>query len=144
MIMCIWGYSKRKGRHNRQQLNTVSTVCGSAQVRRKRQKSNIGIGRRLVDCFFGVNIAVKSITNCLDAVYSDTTLPIAIFKNRFNGFQSGPVSVFDAACPGLTVDSVTKMHDLVLTDCRLKIRKIAEVVRISRKMVVRNCTKYWV
>jgi len=62
----------------------------------------------------------------LDAVYGD---PIE--------FQRGRTSVFDEPRPGAsktatTEDNVTKIHDLVLADRRLKIREIAEAVGMSK------------
>jgi len=67
----------------------------------------------------------------LDAVYSSPSM--GTVKNWFNEFQRGRTSAFDEPRPGApkratTEDNVTKIHDLVLADRRLKIRKIAETV----------------
>jgi len=64
----------------------------------------------------------------------------ATVKNWFNEFQRGRTSVFDESRPGApktatTEDNVTKIHDLVLADRRLKIRKIAETVGMSKDRV---------
>jgi len=58
---------------------------------------------------------------------------MATVKNWFKEIQRGRTSVFDEPRPGApkmatTEDNVTKIHDLVLADRRLKIREIAETV----------------
>jgi len=58
---------------------------------------------------------------------------MATVKNWFNEFQRGRTSVFDEPRPdapktATTEDNVTKIHDLVLADRRMKIREIAETV----------------
>jgi len=55
-------------------------------------------------------------------------------------FQRGRTSVFDETRPGApktatTEDNLTKIHDLVLADRRLKIREIAETVGMSKDRV---------
>lgn len=42
-----------------------------------------------------------------------------------------------------TVDNVTKVHNLGLTDPRLKEHAIAETVGISKTAWVISCLKYW-
>jgi len=61
-------------------------------------------------------------------------------KNWFNEFQRGRTSVFIKSRPGApktatTEDNVTKIHDLVLADRRLKILEVAETVGMSKKRV---------
>jgi len=56
--------------------------------------------------------------------------------------------VFDEPRPGApktatTEDNVTKIHDLVLADCRLKIREIAETEGMSKDRVGHTCMKFW-
>jgi len=56
----------------------------------------------------------------LDAVYGDSSPSMATVKNWFNEFQRGPTSVLDGPRPGApktatTEDTVTKIHDFVLT-----------------------------
>jgi len=65
---------------------------------------------------------------------------MATVKNWFNEFQRGRTSVFDeprlgAPKTATTEDNVTKIHDLVLADRRLKIREIAETVEMSKGRV---------
>jgi len=65
---------------------------------------------------------------------------MATVKNWFNEFQRGRTSVFDEPRPGApktdtTEDNVTKIHDLVLADRRLKIREIAETVGMPEDRV---------
>jgi len=66
----------------------------------------------------------------LDAVYCDSSPSTATVKNWFNELQRGRTSVFDEPRPGApktanTEDNVTKIHDLVLADRRLKIREMS-------------------
>jgi len=76
----------------------------------------------------------------LDAVYGDSSPWMATVKNWFNEFQRGRTSVFVEPRPGApktatTEDNVTKTHDLVLADRRLKIREIAETQGMSKDRV---------
>ena len=73
----------------------------------------------------------------LDAMYSDSSLSMATVKYRFNECQRGRTSVFYEPHPGApktptTKDNVKKIYDLVLTNRRLKMRKIAETVDITK------------
>ena len=63
----------------------------------------------------------------LDAVYGNSSPSMATIKNWFNEFQHGHMSVFDEPRPGALKmaameDKVTKIHDLVLADRRVKVR----------------------
>ncbi|XP_055615357.1 uncharacterized protein LOC129761649 [Toxorhynchites rutilus septentrionalis] len=76
----------------------------------------------------------------LDAVYGDSSPSMATVKNWFNEFQRGRTSVFDEPRPSApktatTECNVTKFHDLILADRRLKVREIAETVGISKDRV---------
>ncbi|XP_045500072.1 histone-lysine N-methyltransferase SETMAR-like [Colias croceus] len=76
----------------------------------------------------------------LDAMYGDSFPSIATVKNWFNEFASGRTSVFDEPRPGApktaaTEENIKKIHDLVLTDRRLKVRELAETVGISEGTV---------
>ena len=60
----------------------------------------------------------------LDPLYGVTSPLMATIQNWFNEFQHGRTSVFDephqgAPKMGTMEDNVTKIHDLVLADCRL-------------------------
>ena len=82
----------------------------------------------------------SEINERLDAVYGDSSPSMATVKNWFNEFQRGRTSVFDEPRPGAsktatTKDNVTKIHDLVLADRRLKVREIADTVGISKDRV---------
>ena len=62
---------------------------------------------------------------------------LATVKIWFNEFQRGRTSVFGEPRPGApkmatTGDNVKKISDLVLADCRLKVREIAETVGTSK------------
>ena len=76
----------------------------------------------------------------LDAVYGNSFPSMATVKNWFNEFQHGRMLVFDEPRPGApetatTENKVTKIHDLVLADCRLKVREIAETAGILKDRV---------
>jgi len=82
----------------------------------------------------------SEIKELLDAVYGDSSPSMATVKNWFNEFQRGRTSVFDEPRPGApktatTEANVTKIHDLVLADRRLKIREIAKTVGMSKDRV---------
>lgn len=63
----------------------------------------------------------------MDAIYGDSSLPLAIVKNLFDEFQRDLKSVFDEPHPwtlktATSEDNVTKVHYIVLTDCRLNLQ----------------------
>jgi hypothetical protein len=61
-------------------------------------------------------------------------------KNSFNECQRVRTSIFDKPPPGtpkITADYVTKFHDFVLADTRLKEREIAETVGTSKYLFSR-------
>ena len=74
-------------------------------------------------------------------MYGDSSPLLANVKNWFNEFQRGRTSVFDEPRPGalkmaaITEDNVTKIHDLILADRQLMVRKIAKTVGISKDHV---------
>ena len=76
----------------------------------------------------------------LDAVYGDASLSMATVKFWYNEFQRGRTSVFDDPRPGATKttttkENVTKIHDIGLSDRRLKVHKIAAIVGILDERV---------
>jgi len=84
----------------------------------------------------------------LDAMCGDSSSLMATIKNSFNEIQRGRTSVFDEPRPGAlktatTDDIVTKIHDLVLADRRLRIREIAETVGMSKDRVGHILHKFW-
>ncbi|XP_035222076.1 uncharacterized protein LOC118194963 [Stegodyphus dumicola] len=93
--------------------------------------------RSVIRFLFLEGKSCSEIKECLNAVYGDSSPSMATVKNWFNEFQRGRTSVFDEPHPGApkmatTEDNMTKVHDLVLADCRLKVRVIAETVGISK------------
>lgn len=79
----------------------------------------------------------SKIKDSLDDVYSDSSSSMATIKNWFNEFQRVRTFVFDEPRPSASKtvtmeDNARNVHDLVLIDCRLKVRKIAEIVGISK------------
>ncbi|GFR27136.1 mariner transposase [Trichonephila clavata] len=76
----------------------------------------------------------------LDVVCGDTSPSLVTVKNWFNEFQRGRTLVSNEPRPGApkiatTENNVTKIHDLVLADHRLKVSEIAEIVSISKDHV---------
>ena len=58
----------------------------------------------------------------------------------YNKFKRGRTSIFDEERPGhpikvTTEDMVNKIHDIVLADRRVKIREIANIVKISTERI---------
>jgi len=83
----------------------------------------------------------------LDAVYGDSSHSMATVKNWLSEFQRGRTSVFDEPRPGAPKtatmeDNVTKIHDLVLTDRRLKIREIAETGGMSKDRMTKLSARW--
>jgi transposase len=64
----------------------------------------------------------------------------ATFKNWVTQFKQGDFSTCDATCPGQpkTVNNpeiIDQFHELILEDCRISAKSIAEQLGISRKRV---------
>jgi hypothetical protein len=56
--------------------------------------------RSVIQFLFLEGKSCSEIKECLDAVYGDSSPSMATFKNWFNEFQHGCMSVFDEPCPG--------------------------------------------
>lgn len=94
----------------------------------------------------------------LHAVYKDHAPLMTTIRYWFNEFKRGRTSVFDEERPGrpievTTEDMVNKIHDIVLTDCRVKIKEIGDIVDISieriqnilhEKLGMRKLSARWV
>jgi len=96
--------------------------------------------RSVIQFLFLEGKSRSEIKERLDAAYGDPSPSMTTVKNWFDDFQRGRTSVFDEPRPGApktatTEDNVTKIHDLVLADRRLKIREIAETVGMSKDRV---------
>ena len=75
----------------------------------------------------------------LDKCYSDSALSEMIFKRWYADFKHGCRDTNDAeysARPNLAVvpENTKKLHNLFLTDCKLKLREIAEDFKISESV----------
>ena len=76
----------------------------------------------------------------LHAVYKDDAPSMTTIRFWFNEFKRGRTSIFDEKRPGrpievTTEDMVNKIHDIVLADRRVKIREIANIVKISTERI---------
>ncbi|XP_070854781.1 protein GVQW3-like [Drosophila suzukii] len=96
--------------------------------------------RSVIRFLFLEGISRSEIKERLAAVYDKSSTSMATVKNWFNEFQRDRTLVFDEPRPGAlktatTEDNVTKIHDLVLADHRLKIREIVETVGMSQDRV---------
>lgn len=76
----------------------------------------------------------------LHAVYREHAPSMTTIRYWFNEFKRGRTSVFDEERPGRPVEVSTeemtnKIHKIVLEDRRVKIREIADIVKISTERV---------
>src|SRR5947199_4285649 len=76
----------------------------------------------------------------LHAVYKDDAPSMTTIRFWFNEFKRGRTSIFDEKRPGrpievTTEDMVNKIHDIVLADRRVKIREIANIIKISTERI---------
>lgn len=76
----------------------------------------------------------------LDKYYGDSSPSIKMIHKWFTDFRCGRTSTADAERPGrpnevTTPEIIEKIHDIVLQDRRVKVREIAEIVRISDERV---------
>ena len=72
----------------------------------------------------------------LDNVHSTSASAFAIVYNSVNEFKCGHTSTCDALCSGRSIEAATpeiidKVHDIVLTDRRVKVRELVEATGIS-------------
>ena len=111
--------------------------AGTSADFRKMEKEKY---RSVIRFLFLEGKSRSEIEERLDAVYGESSPSMATIKNWFNEFQRGRTSVFDETRAGApktvtTENNVTKIHALILTDCRLKVREIAATVSISKNRV---------
>jgi len=83
----------------------------------------------------------EEIKEKLHAVYKDNNAPsMSTIRYWYNEFKRGQTSIFDKERPGrpievTTENMVNKIHDIELADCRVKIREIANIVKISTERI---------
>jgi len=83
----------------------------------------------------------KEIKAELDNVHSTSVLAFAVVYNWVNEFNRGRTSTCDASRSGCPIEAATpeiidKIHDIVLTDRRVKVRELIEATGISHGTVI--------
>lgn len=74
------------------------------------------------------------------SVYGDQAPSLATVKNWVADFKRGRTSIFDEVRTGRPTDATTKeminkVHDIVLKDRRVKVRKTGDILSISTERV---------
>ena len=77
----------------------------------------------------------------LDKYYTDSAPSYGVVQEWFTEFRCGRTSTETTPSPGrpneiTTPEMINKIHDIVLNDPKVKVRKIAEIVSISTEHVV--------
>ncbi|XP_018307239.1 putative uncharacterized protein FLJ37770 [Mycetomoellerius zeteki] len=83
----------------------------------------------------------KEIKAELDNVHSTSTPTFSTVYNWVNEFKRGRTSTYDAPRSGRPIEAATpeiidKIHDIVLTDQRVKVRELVEATGISHGTVI--------
>ena len=99
------------------------------------RKSNIGLW--FDSCFWK---RCEEIKEKLHAVYKDNALSMTTIRYWYNEFKRDRTSIFDEERPGRSIkvtteDMVNKIHDIVLAVRRVKIKEIANIVKISTERI---------
>ncbi|KAK5645801.1 hypothetical protein RI129_004265 [Pyrocoelia pectoralis] len=99
----------------------------------------IGI-RGVIQFFFLEGKTAKEIHDRILPTLGDSCSSYETVRFWVNEFKRGSTSIQDAPRPGapksaVTPESIDKVHDLVLTDRRLKVCKLAEAIRIATERV---------
>ncbi|KYN22438.1 hypothetical protein ALC57_05156 [Trachymyrmex cornetzi] len=76
----------------------------------------------------------------LDAVYEDSAPSFATVKRWVAEFKRGRISLADDERSGrpttaTTTDNIEEIHQVIMDNCQIKIREIAEAVGISKERV---------
>ena len=96
--------------------------------------------RAVIKHFFLKGLKPKDIKAELDEVHGESAPSFATVYNWFNEFKRGRTSTIDEQRPGRPVEvssneMTNKVHDLVLSDRRVKVREIVEATGISQGTV---------
>ena len=83
----------------------------------------------------------KEIKAKLDNIHNISAPAFATVYNWVNEFKRGRTSICDAPCSGRPTEAATpeiidKVHDIVLTDRRVKMRELVETTGISHGTVI--------
>ena len=83
----------------------------------------------------------KEIKAELDNVHSTSASAFATVYNWVNEFKRGRISTYDTSRSGRPIEAVMpeiidKVHDIVLTDRRVKVREFVEATGISHGRVI--------
>ena len=92
--------------------------------------------RAVIKFFFFKKKTPTEIKSELDLVYKDASPSFTTVKYWVSEFKRGRISIMDEARSGrpktvVTDETVSKVHDLVMSDRRLKLREIADAVGVS-------------
>ena len=87
------------------------------------------------------DLTSKEIKAELDNVHSTSVPTFATVYNWVNEFKHGRISTCDAPRSGCPIEAakpeiIDKVHDIVLTDRRVKVRELVEVTGISHGTVI--------
>ena len=93
--------------------------------------------RAVIKHFFLKGLKPKDIKAELDEVHGESAPSFATVYNWFNEFKRGRTSTTDEQRPGRpvevsSIEMINKVHDLVLSDRRVKVREIVEAIGISQ------------
>lgn len=97
--------------------------------------------RVLIKYYFLRNKTITEVKAKLDKHFPDSSPSIGMIHKWFTEFRCGRASTEDAERPGrpnevTTPEMINKIHDIVLNDPQVKVREIAETVRISTERVL--------
>lgn len=96
--------------------------------------------RVLIKHYFLRKKTITETKKSLEKYYGDSGPSIKMIHKWFTDFRCGRTSTVDADRPGrpvevTTPEMITKIHDIVLNDRRVKVREIADIVSISDERV---------
>ena len=94
----------------------------------------------LIKHYFIRGKSIKETEEKLEKYYKESAPSHGIVHKLFTEFRCGRISISDAERLGrpkevTSQEMIDKIHDIVLNDRRLKVRKISETVNISVRRV---------
>jgi len=97
--------------------------------------------RSVIKHFYIKGLTAKEIKNELDLVHGISAPSLATIYNWLNEFKRGRTSTNDEPRSGrpvevTTLEMINKIHDMVLSDRRLKLSEIADITGISKGSVI--------
>ena len=96
--------------------------------------------RSMIRFLFLDGKSCEEIKEKLHVVYKDNASSMTTIRYWYNKFKRGLTSIFDEERPDRPIevtmeDMINKIHDIVLADRRVKIREIANIVKISTERI---------